>query len=80
MDHLSGTERRATMLSVGFIEALSETLVALAVAAAICVGVMSLAVHLNETQIARMSAANAAEAVAPSLPPVAAKDAALQFN
>jgi hypothetical protein len=80
MNHLSGTEHRPTMLSVGFIEELSETLVALAIAAAICVGVMSLAVHLNETQIARTSAANTAQAAAPSLPPIAAKDAASQFN
>jgi hypothetical protein len=33
MNHLSGTEHRPTMLSVGFIEELSETLVALAIAA-----------------------------------------------
>lgn len=82
MNHLLliGPEHRSTMLSVGFIEALFETLVALAIAAAICVGVMSLAVHLNETQIARTSAANTVQTAAPTLPPVAAKDAASQFN
>jgi hypothetical protein len=80
MNHVSGTEHRPTMLSVGFIEALSETLVALTIAAAICVGVISLAVHLNETQIARTSAANTAQAAAPSLSPVAAKEAASQFD
>lgn len=81
MDHLFvGTEHRPTMLSVGFIGALCETLVALTIAAAICVGVLSLAVHLNETQIARTSAANTAQAAAPIPAPVAAKDAASQFN
>jgi hypothetical protein len=68
------------MLSVGFIEALSETLVALAIAAAICVGVMSLAVHLNETQIAPHVCRQHGAGGAPSLPPVAAKDPASQFN
>jgi Tfp pilus assembly protein PilV len=73
------TEHRLTM-SAGFIEAMCETLVALAIAAAICVGVISLSVHLNETQIARASAANTVQAAATTMPSGPAKDAAAQFN
>lgn len=63
-----------------FIEAMCETLVALAIAAAICVGVISLSVHLNETKIARASAANTVRAAATTMPSGSAKDAAAQFN
>jgi hypothetical protein len=80
MNHLFvGIGRRPTMLG-GFIEALCETLIALATAAAICIAVISLSVHLNEAGIARASAANTAQAAATTVPPVAAKDAASQFN
>jgi hypothetical protein len=78
-DLFVGIEHRPTM-SGGFIEALCETLIALAIAAAICVAVISLSVHLNEAGIARASAANTAQAAATTMPPVAAKDAAAQFN
>jgi hypothetical protein len=74
-----GAEHRPT-LSGRFIEALCETLVALAIAAAICVGVISLSVHLNETQIARASAADTAQAPAATMPSGSAKDAPSQFN
>ena len=40
-------------MSGGFMEAMFDTLIALAIAAAICVGVISLSVHLNEARIAR---------------------------
>jgi hypothetical protein len=63
-----------------FIEAMCETLVALAIAAAICAGVISLLVHLNETEIARVSAANTVQAAATTMPSGPAKDAAAQFN
>jgi Na+-translocating ferredoxin:NAD+ oxidoreductase RnfG subunit len=63
-----------------FIEAMWETLIALAIAAAICVGMISLSVHLNEAQIARASATSTAKAAAATMPPGAAKDAAAQFN
>ena len=46
----------------GFIEAMWETLIARAIAAAICVGMISLSVHLNETRIARASAVGTAQA------------------
>ena len=39
-----------TMLSDGFVEALLETIISLATAAGICVSVISLAAHLNETR------------------------------
>jgi hypothetical protein len=74
-----GAEHRPT-LSGSFVEALCETLVALAIAAAICVGVTSLSVHLNETQIARASAADMAQAAAATTPSGPAKTAASQSN
>ena len=48
--------RRQT--SDGFIEAMCEMLIALGTAAAICIGVISLAAHLNETQKVRGIAEN----------------------
>ena len=48
--------RRQT--SDGFIEAMCEMLIALGAAAAICIGVISLAAHLNETQKVRGIAEN----------------------
>ena len=42
-----------SMLSDGFVEALWETLIALATAAGICVSVISLAAHLNEMHAVR---------------------------
>jgi hypothetical protein len=80
MNHLFIRTGHRPILSDGFIEVLCETLVTLAIAAAICVGVVNLAVHLNETLIARTSAANTAQTAATIVPPVAAKDAASQFN
>jgi hypothetical protein len=78
-DLFVGIEHRPT-ISGGFIEALCETLIALTIAAAICVAVISLSVHLNEAGIARASAPNTTQAVATTVRPVAAKDAASQFN
>jgi hypothetical protein len=51
-------------MSGGLIESTLETLVALAIAVTICVGTISLSVHLNETQITRASAADTAQAAA----------------
>jgi hypothetical protein len=80
MNHESvGTEHWQTM-SGGLIEAMWETLVALAIAVAMCAGTISLSVHLNETQISRASAADAAQAAATTLPSGPAKDAAAQFK
>lgn len=80
MNHLFIRIEHRPILSDGFIEALCETLVTLAIAAAICVGVVNLAVHLNEAGITRASAANTAQAAATTERPVAAKHAASQFN
>jgi hypothetical protein len=74
-----GTEHWPTM-SGAFIEAMCETLVTLAIAAAICVGTISLSVRLNETQIARASVADTAQAAATSMVSGPAKDAAAQLN
>jgi hypothetical protein len=63
-----------------FIEAMWETLIALAIAAAIGVGMVSLSVHLNEAQIARASAGDTAQAAAATMPSGPAKTAASQFN
>ena len=78
-DQFLGIEHQPTT-SGRFIEVLCETLIALAIAAAICIAVISLSVHLNEAGIARASAANTAQTAATTVPPVAAKDAASQFN
>jgi hypothetical protein len=47
-------------VSGGFIEAMSETAVALTIAAAVCVGVTSLSVHLNEARNVHATAFEAA--------------------
>ena len=55
-----------SMLSDGFIDALWETLIALATAAGICVSVISLAAHLDETRAARSAVGLPAAAGAPT--------------
>jgi hypothetical protein len=52
----------------GFIEAIFEMLVALAIAAPICVGMISLAAHLNKAWIASGPAADTAQAAAATVP------------
>jgi hypothetical protein len=73
------TENRPTM-SGGLIEAIWETLVVLAVAAAISIGLISLSTHLNETQIARASGVEMAQAAAKSMPSGPAKAAAIDIE
>ena len=55
-----------SVLSDGFVEALWETMIALATAAGICVGVISLAAHLNDTRAARSPVLPSAAASAPT--------------
>ena len=55
-----------SMLPDGFVEALWETMVALATAAGICVGIISLAAHLNETRAARSASEPSIAASAPA--------------
>jgi hypothetical protein len=49
----TGADETLGIMSDGCIEEMWETLIALATAAAICIGVVSLAAHLNETRAAR---------------------------
>ena len=58
--------RRQT--SDGFVEAMWEMLIALGTAAAICIGLLSLAAHLNETQKVRGIAENSTRAAGPQEP------------
>ena len=53
-------------LSDGFAEALWETMIALATAAGICVSVISLAAHLNETRAIRSAGEASVAASAPT--------------
>ena len=55
-----------SMLSDGFVEALWETIIALATAAGICVSVISLAAHLDETRAARSAVGLPSAASAPT--------------
>jgi hypothetical protein len=52
--------------SEGFAEALWETIIALATAAGICVSLISLAAHLNETRAVRSAGEAAVAASAPT--------------
>jgi hypothetical protein len=54
-----------TILSDGFVEALWETIIALATAAGICVSIISLAAHLNEMHAVRSAGESS---IAPSAP------------
>ena len=58
--------KRNSMLSDGFVEALWETTIALATAAGICVGVISLAAHLNETRAVRSAVGPSVAASVPT--------------
>ena len=56
-------------LSDGFVEVLWETMIALATAAGICVSIISLAAHLNETRAARSEGEPSIAAGAPTAGP-----------
>ena len=58
----SGPDETPTIESDGFIEAMWEMLIALGTVAAICIGMISLAAHLNETQKVRGIAENSTRA------------------
>jgi hypothetical protein len=55
-----------SMLSDSFVEAMWETVIALATAAGICVSVISLAAHLNETRAVRSAGEPSVVAGAPT--------------
>ena len=56
---LPGDRSKLDIMSEGFIEAMLETLIALATAAAVCVSVISLSAHLNEARTAPAAVAGA---------------------
>jgi hypothetical protein len=49
----SGSDETPNIVSDGFVEAMWEMLIVLGTAAAICIGLVSLSVHLNATQKVR---------------------------
>ena len=76
-------ERQFSETTDGLIEVAFETLIALATAAAICVGLVSLAVHLDAALTARAAAeapAHHAAAMAPSAGAGLAAAPASQLN
>jgi hypothetical protein len=80
MKHLFIKIEHEPKMSGDFIGGMWETLIALAIAAAICAGMISLSVHLNETRIARASTVETAQAGAAILRSSPAKAAASEFN
>ena len=58
----SGSDETPTVVSDGFIEAMWEMLIELGTVAGICIGVISLAAQLNETQKVRGIAENSTRA------------------
>jgi hypothetical protein len=79
MNQLFVQTEQGSKMSDGLIEAMWETLVALAVAAAICAGIISLSAHLNEARIARTSV-DMAQAAITATPSGPAESAALHLN
>jgi hypothetical protein len=59
----TGSDQTPNIVSNDFTEAMWEMLIALGTAAGICIGVISLAAHLNETQKVRDVAENSTRAV-----------------
>ncbi len=70
-DTFAGTGRGPRVSSV-FIEAICETLVAVTIAAAVCISVVSLSTHLNEARAVRASTAESAAVAMPADAAVAA--------
>jgi hypothetical protein len=75
MSHRSGEHNSAPyldFLSGGFIQAMWETLIALIMAGAICISLISLSVHLNKAKTLREGL--------PSVANIGAPEAAPHFN
>jgi hypothetical protein len=72
------------LLAGGFIEAMWETMIALAMAAAISISLISLSAHLNEAKTLRESGARTTQSTAehrvPSVANVGIAEAASHFN
>jgi hypothetical protein len=87
MNHRSGKNDSMPyldLLSGGFVEAMWETLIALAMAAAICISLISLATHLNNAKTIRESGARTMQSTAahrlPSVANIGTTEAASHFN
>jgi hypothetical protein len=80
MKHLFAKSEHESKMFADFIEGMLETLMAVAIAAAICIGMISLSVHLNETRIARASAVDTAQAAAETLRSGPVTASASEFN
>jgi hypothetical protein len=87
MNHRSGENDsmpHLDLLSGGFIEATWDTLIALAMAAAICISLISLSTHLNKAKTLRESGARTLQSTAehrlPSVANIGTTEAASQFN
>ena len=76
--------RRSSALADGFIEAMWDTLIAVAMAVAITISLISLSIHLNEVKTVREAGLRSAPPVAehhlPSAANVGAGGAASQFD
>ena len=75
--------RRSSALSDGFIEAMWETLIAVATAVAICVSLISLSAHLNEVKTVREAGIRPTQSTVEQRSPPAANvgaEAASQFD
>jgi hypothetical protein len=72
------------LLSSGLIETMWETLIALAMAAAISISVISLSAHLNEAQKLRQAGASTTQSTAehrlPSVADIGPAKTALHYN
>jgi hypothetical protein len=87
MNHRSGkndSKPYLDLLSGGFIEAMWETLIALAMAAAICVSLISLSAHLNKAKTLREAGVGTMQTTAehrlPSVANIGAAETASHYN
>lgn len=87
MNHRSGKNNNTRSLDLqsgGFIEAMWETSMALAMAAAICVSLISLSTHLNKAKTFRESGARSMQSTAehrrPSVANIDTTEATSHFN
>ena len=77
---LFAAHRTPQIISDSLIEALWETLVAVAIAAAIGIAVVNLAAHLDKARAARMAVAGIEQADSLAPPAFASDYEALRFN
>jgi hypothetical protein len=87
MNHRSGgndSKPALDILTGGFIEAMWETLIALPMAAAICIGLISLSAHLNKAKTLREAGAGVMQSTAehrlPSVADIGPAESASHYN